>query len=85
MFHMASTDHALATLLRGGMVVMIDGFRIEPLLAAVANHRIGWLVLIPGMIDAFTEALRSQRAVPKGISLSGAMADLVPPPRRSRL
>ena len=79
MFHMASTDHTLATLLRGGTVVMIDGFRVEPLLAAVANHRIGWLVLIPGMIDAFTEALRSQRTVPKGISLCGAMADLVPP------
>ena len=79
MFHMASTDHALATLLRGGMVVMIDGFRIEPLLAAVANHRIGWLVLIPGMIDAFAEALRSHRTVLKGISLCGAMADLVPP------
>ena len=57
----------LATLLRGGTVVIIDGFQIEPLLAAVANHRIGWLVLIPGMIDAFTEALRSQRTVLKGI------------------
>jgi len=79
MFHMASTDHALATLLRGGTVVMIDGFRVEPLLAAVANHRIGWLVLIPGMIEAFTEALRLQRTLPKGILLCGAMADLVAP------
>ena len=32
MFHMASTDHGLATLLRGGTVVMIDGFQVEPLL-----------------------------------------------------
>jgi acyl-CoA synthetase (AMP-forming)/AMP-acid ligase II len=79
MFHMASTDHALGTLLRGGTVVMIDGFRVERLLAAVANHRIGWLVLIPGMIEAFTEALRSQRTLPKGILLCGAMADLVAP------
>jgi acyl-CoA synthetase (AMP-forming)/AMP-acid ligase II len=71
MFHMASTDHALATLLRGGTVVMIDGFRVELLLAAVATHRIGWLVLIPGMIDAFAEALRLQRTVPKRISLCG--------------
>jgi fatty-acyl-CoA synthase len=79
MFHMASTDHALATLLRGGTVVMIDGFQIEPLLHAVETHRIGWLVLIPGMIDAFVNALRSQRTTVKGISLCGAMADLVPP------
>ena len=37
MFHMASTDHGLATLLRGGTVVMIDGFQVEPLLDAVAR------------------------------------------------
>jgi fatty-acyl-CoA synthase len=79
MFHMASTDHALATLLRGGTVVMVDGFQTEPLLHAVATHRIGWLVLIPGMIDGFVDALRSQRTAVKGISLCGAMADLVPP------
>ncbi|MGZ5961514.1 MAG: class I adenylate-forming enzyme family protein, partial [Rhizomicrobium sp.] len=74
-----STDHGLATLMRGGTVVIIDGFQIEPLLAAVARRRIGWLVLIPGMIDAFTDALRSQRTTPKGIRVCGAMADLVPP------
>ncbi len=79
MFHMASTDHALATLLRGGTVVMVDGYQAEPILAAVASHRIGWLVLIPGMVDAFADALRAQRTIPKGIRLCGAMADLVPP------
>jgi fatty-acyl-CoA synthase len=79
MFHMASTDHALATLLRGGTVVMVDGFQPEPMIAAIARHRIGWLVLIPGMIDAFAGALRAQRVAPKGIRICGAMADLVPP------
>jgi fatty-acyl-CoA synthase len=79
MFHMVSTDHGLATLLRGGTVVMIDGFQIEPLLAAIARHRIGWLVLIPGMIDAFIAGFKAQNATVKGISSCGAMADLVPP------
>jgi acyl-CoA synthetase (AMP-forming)/AMP-acid ligase II len=79
MFHMASTDHSLSTLLRGGTVVMIDGFQIEPLLAAVERHRIGWLVLIPGMVETFAAALKLQATKVKGVRVCGAMADLVPP------
>ncbi|BAT58533.1 long-chain-fatty-acid--CoA ligase [Variibacter gotjawalensis] len=78
MFHMASTDHALATLLRGGTVVMVDGFQAEPIVRAVAEHKIGWLVLIPGMVDAIADALRATPIVPRGIRVCGAMADLVP-------
>ena len=79
LFHMASTDHGLATLLRGGKVVIIDGFQLEPLLAAVARHRIGWLMLIPGMVEAFVDGLKAQRTIVKGVRVCGAMADLVPP------
>jgi acyl-CoA synthetase (AMP-forming)/AMP-acid ligase II len=79
MFHMASTDHGLATLLRGGTVVMIDGFQVEPLLAAVARHHIGWLVLIPGMVEAFVAALKAEATMVRGVRVCGAMADLVPP------
>ncbi|MGZ5875762.1 MAG: class I adenylate-forming enzyme family protein [Bradyrhizobium sp.] len=79
MFHMASTDHGLATLLRGGTVVMIDGFQVEPLLTAVEQHRIGWLVLIPGMVEAFAAALKAQATRVQGVGVCGAMADLVPP------
>ncbi len=79
MFHMASTDHSLSTLLRGGTVVMIDGFQVEPLLSAVERHDIGWLVLIPGMVEAFAAALKVQAARVKGVRVCGAMADLVPP------
>jgi acyl-CoA synthetase (AMP-forming)/AMP-acid ligase II len=79
MFHMASTDHGLATLLRGGTVVMIDGFQAEPLLAAVARHPIGWLVLIPGMVEAFAAALKAEATMVRGVRVCGAMADLVPP------
>ena len=79
MFHMASTDHGLATLLRGGTVVMIDGFQVEPLLEAVERHPIGWLVLIPGMVEAFAAALKAEATKVKGVRVCGAMADLVPP------
>jgi fatty-acyl-CoA synthase len=79
MFHMASTDHSLSTLLRGGTVVMIDGFQVDPLLAAVERHRIGWLVLIPGMVEAFAAALKAQATKVRGVRVCGAMADLVPP------
>jgi fatty-acyl-CoA synthase len=79
MFHMASTDHGLSTLLRGGTVVMIDGFQVEPLLEAVKRHHIGWLVLIPGMVEAFAAALKAQGTKVKGVRVCGAMADLVPP------
>jgi acyl-CoA synthetase (AMP-forming)/AMP-acid ligase II len=79
LFHMASTDHGLATLLRGGTVVIIDGFQIEPLLEAIGSHRIGWLVLIPGMVEALVEGMRTGRTIAKGVRVCGAMADLVPP------
>lgn len=79
LFHMASTDHSLATLLRGGTVVIIDGFQVEPLLSVIEQHRIGWLVLIPGMVEAFVDAFKTQKPTVKGIGLCGAMADLVPP------
>lgn len=79
LFHMASTDHGLATLLRGGTVVIIDGFQIEPLLKAISSHHIGWLVLIPGMVEALVEGMRAERTTAKGVRVCGAMADLVPP------
>ncbi|UFX43977.1 AMP-binding protein [Bradyrhizobium sp. 41S5] len=79
LFHMASTDHALATLLRGGTVVVVDGFDLATLLTTVSRHDIGWLVLIPGMVEAFVEGLDAQRTKVKGVRVCGAMADLVPP------
>ncbi|MBN9003914.1 MAG: AMP-binding protein [Rhizobiales bacterium] len=79
MFHMASTDHSLSTLLRGGTVVMIDGFQTEPLMAAIERHHIGWLVLIPGMVEALSAGMKAQATKAKGVRVCGAMADLVPP------
>lgn len=79
MFHMASTDHALATLLRGGTVVMIDGYVPEAICQAIEAHHIGWMVLIPGMIEPLIAHIKPRGIDPKGIHVCGAMADLVPP------
>jgi fatty-acyl-CoA synthase len=78
MYHMASTDQALSTLMRGGKVVVIDGFQPPVLIDAIERYRTGWFILIPGMIDAMIEALRARPVRPAGIACCGAMADLVP-------
>ena len=78
MYHMASTDQMLSTLLRGGTVIVVDGFQPAPLLEAIAQFRMGWFILIPGMVEAMIEALRARPVKPAGIGCCGAMADLVP-------
>jgi acyl-CoA synthetase (AMP-forming)/AMP-acid ligase II len=77
-FHMVSTDHALASLLRGNPVIVVDGYDAQALLEIVARERIGWLPLVPGMIEGFAVVLRQHEVEPRGIRAIGAMADLVP-------
>jgi fatty-acyl-CoA synthase len=77
-FHMASTDHALASLLKGNPVIVVDGYDPDALAAIIAHERLGWLPLVPGMIEGFAAALRRQGVRPRGIRAIGAMADLVP-------
>ena len=79
MFHMASTDQALATLLRGGTVVMVDGLQPSVMNEALSRHRIGWFVMMPGALEAFIAERRANPLPLKGIKVCGAMADLVPP------
>ncbi|MEX3009642.1 class I adenylate-forming enzyme family protein [Hoeflea sp. TYP-13] len=79
LFHMASTDHALATLMRGGLVIVVDGYQPDAMIEAIESHSIGWLVLIPGMIEGFIDACNKAAIKPRGIRICGAMADLVPP------
>ena len=76
-FHMASTDHALASLLSGGQVVIVDGYQPEILLDCVNRYAINWLVLIPGMVEEFLVHLRRNPPNSPDIQAIGAMADLV--------
>lgn len=79
LFHMAATDFSLATLMLGGKVTVLDGLMLPRMVEVLASEPIGWLVAMPGMIEALIEALRQQGRPPMALRMIGAMADLVPP------
>lgn len=78
LFHMTATDFSLATLMIGGKVVVHDGLDVDRLCATLKRETVGWLVAMPGMIDPLIDGLRRNATRPRGVSLVGAMADLVP-------
>ena len=78
-FHMASTDQALATLLRGGPVIVVDGYQPGEMIEIMERESLSWVPLLPGMIEPFLGELRGRPVRPRGIQAIGAMADLVPP------
>lgn len=78
MFHMISTDNILATLMTGGKVVLLDGFDAPAFVAAMAGEDIGWLQVLPGMIEPMLVELRKATVPPKHVNAVGCMADLVP-------
>ena len=79
MFHMASSDQMIACLCTGAHVFVVDGFDLERILPLVAQHRLWWLVVLPGTVDRFCAAIVASGITPKSINRIGAMADLVPP------
>ncbi|MCU4652116.1 AMP-binding protein [Roseibacterium sp. SDUM158016] len=78
MFHMGGTEHTLATLMSGGVGVVIDGFDPDAIVDALSAHRIGWLLLVPATIGPLLDRLRARRIGIKGVRAVGCMADLVP-------
>ncbi len=78
MFHMASTDQSISALCLGSKVIVVDGFDTERLVDIVASEKIWWLLLMPGTIEPFAEAWKKRNVQPRGITVVGAMADLVP-------
>ena len=78
MFHMASMDQSISVLSLGGKVVVVDGFDAERMVDVTTTEPQWWLLLMPGMIEPFAEALKQRNAEPKRITVVGAMADLVP-------
>lgn len=78
MFHMASTDQSLITLMLGGRVVVCDGLDLPAMVDAVRRHSLSWLVAMPGMIEPLIEGLTAGEVETRGVKLVGAMADLVP-------
>src|SRR5574337_805716 len=78
LFHMAATDHALATLLLGGQVHLSDGLDLERIAAVLQSERVGWLMAMPGVIDGLIDALRPLAGRLIAPRMVGAMADLLP-------
>ncbi|MBB5187855.1 fatty-acyl-CoA synthase [Zhongshania antarctica] len=78
MYHMVSTDHGLATLLRGGTVWCVDGYQPDRLIELIERIKITWLVLVPGMVGDFVARLQARPFKVAGIKVIGAMADLIP-------
>jgi acyl-CoA synthetase (AMP-forming)/AMP-acid ligase II len=78
MFHMGATDNMFTTLLRGGKVIVTDGFDAPTLVDIVARERIGHLTIIPGIVEQVLTELRRTGIRPKSICSTGVMADLLP-------
>ncbi|MFL2782109.1 MAG: class I adenylate-forming enzyme family protein [Rhodospirillales bacterium] len=80
LYHMGSNDFSIATLLRGGKVVIIDGYNPDQIISAIEKYSVHYLTVVPGMIEDFISKLKKKNTKPKPIGLIGAMADLVPKP-----
>jgi acyl-CoA synthetase (AMP-forming)/AMP-acid ligase II len=85
LFHMGAVDPVFGTLMRGGKVIVMDGFDAGQLVDLIQAERIGHLSVVPGVVDALLQALEARQAKPAGIRAIGAMADLVPPQLLARL
>jgi fatty-acyl-CoA synthase len=77
-FHMAATEPALGTLVVGGKVIVVDGFRPDEIALHVGREQLGHLLLMPGMIEPLIGEMKRRAVRPAGVRLCGAMADLVP-------
>lgn len=78
MFHMGGTEHLLSVLMSGGCGHVVDGFDPVAIAAILADHPIGWLMLVPSTIAPLADALATGGVVPRSVRAVGCMADLVP-------
>ena len=78
MFHMASTDLSIGSLLIGGSVAIVEGFDPKLLMNLIKKYKLSWLVLMPGMLEEFINFIDGKKIQVKGIKARGAMADLIP-------
>jgi len=85
LYHMGGAEYSLGTLMAGGAVHVVDGFRPERLAELVEREPLGWLLLMPGMVGRFADALEGRGSRPRGVKVCGVMADLVPPADIARI
>ena len=85
MFHMASTDHMIATHAIGGKAVILRQYDPRKIAKVIEKNRIGWLLMMPGTIEPLIAELKTRPVNVKGVKAVGAMADLVPPAQIAEL
>src|SRR5262249_36252559 len=85
MFHMGATDYVFSTLLRGGKVIVVDGFQLEAMGRIVETEKLGWLHLNSAVIDRLVTQMQKEGSRVKGVKVVGVMADLVPRQRIAEL
>ena len=51
LYHMGGAEYSLSTLMTGGKVIVVDGFDRARLADIVAAEQLGWLIVMPGMIN----------------------------------
>lgn len=78
LFHMSCSDYLLITHVRGGKVFMIPRFDAAAIADYCTRERIGWLFLVPGVLDEVADAIRATGKPVVGINYVGCMADLSP-------
>jgi fatty-acyl-CoA synthase len=81
LYHMGAVDNSLGTLMAGGTVIVVDGFDAAALARIVAIEKLGWLLLMPGMVARFADVVGDVA----GVRLCGVMADLVAPAEIARI
>lgn len=79
LYHMGAAECTIGTLLSGGKVIIADGFDLDRLCQIIATEKLGWLLLMPGMVGALAEQLEARAVKAKDVKVCGVMADLVPP------
>jgi acyl-CoA synthetase (AMP-forming)/AMP-acid ligase II len=79
LYHMGAAELSLGTLMAGGKVIVVDGFNQLHLAQIIEDEKLGWLLLMPGMVGDFANYLEANKVAAMGIRVCGVMADLVPP------
>lgn len=79
LFHMAGLDNAVTAVTHGAKLIVLAGFNPRRLLEIAAREELGCLSLMPGTTAQVIAEARAMKFRPKGISVIGAMPDLIPP------
>lgn len=83
--HMAAADPTLACLMQGSTVTLLPGFDAAGIATALTRHPVGWMVLMPGMIERLAAELEQRNAPLQRVAAAGCMANLVPGEQIARI